>query len=80
MNLHYLKSRVRLYQQARSQEEREQSLYHLARHLNLVQAGQTVSRQQRDLIFAQLRQMGLTVGNHTDKRLMTYSSNSGLKR
>lgn len=63
MNLQYLKTQVRVYQQARTDGEREQLIYHLDRHLNLIRAGQAVSPEERDRLFTQLEQIGLQLAS-----------------
>lgn len=59
MNVHYLRSKLKAYRQARSEEERNQNLYFLAVHLNLIRTGEQVRAEHRTLVFGQLQQMGI---------------------
>jgi hypothetical protein len=59
MNVHYLRSKLKAYRQARSDEERSQNLYFLAVHLNLIRPGERVRAEHRALVFGELRQMGI---------------------
>lgn len=78
MNLDYLRSRMQMYQQARSDQEREQLVYNLARHLSIVRgAEQAVSQAQRDHVFSQLEQMGLAATSFTKTASRQLSSRRG---
>lgn len=68
INITYLRSRARELRQAHTETEFQEQLKKLARYLNISQAGESLTKEQRQRVISKLRSLGINAYRTTRHR------------